>query len=123
MNPPAEFQLEGLIDQAVKKGLKTVTLINGDHLAGRAVTQGAIELAKKKGLQVVFVDTYPEGTTDFATILTKVRTANPDVLGGATRFEDAVAITRQAEGAERESPDGRADGGRGPAQVLRGRGA
>jgi branched-chain amino acid transport system substrate-binding protein len=27
------------------------------------------------------------------------------------------------EGVERESPDGRADGGRGPAQVLRGRGA
>jgi branched-chain amino acid transport system substrate-binding protein len=44
---------------------------------------------------VVFVDAYPEGNTDFSAILTKVRTANPDVLGGATHFEDAVAITRQ----------------------------
>ena len=35
------------------------------------------------------------GTTDFSTILTKVRVANPDVLGGATVFVDAVAITRQ----------------------------
>ena len=57
--------------------------------------QGAIELAKKKGLQVVFVDAYPQGTTDLSTILTKVRAANPDVLGGATRFDDTVAITRQ----------------------------
>ena len=59
------------------------------------MTQGAIEPAKKKGLQVVFVDAYPQETTDFSTILTKVRTANPDVLGGGTAFEDTVAITRQ----------------------------
>ena len=44
---------------------------------------------------MVFVDAYPEGNTDFSAILTKVQAANPDVLGGAARFEDAVAITRQ----------------------------
>jgi branched-chain amino acid transport system substrate-binding protein len=32
---------------------------------------------------------------DKVDLVTKVRAANPDVLGGATRFEDAVAITRQ----------------------------
>jgi len=96
MNPPAELSLEGLLDLAAKKGLKAVGLINVDSLFGWAVRQGAIELAKKKGLQVVFVDAYPQGTTDFSAILTKVRAANPDVLGGATGFfEDAVAITRQ----------------------------
>ena len=72
-----------------------MALIYPDAIAGRAIAQGAIELAKKKGLQVVFADAYPEGNTDFSAILTKVRTANPDVLGGATHFEDAVAITRQ----------------------------
>ncbi len=92
---PAEVHLEGLIDLAAKKGLKTAALINGDELYLRTTTQATIELAKKKGLQVVFVDAYPEGNTDFSTTLTKVRAANPDVLGGATRFEDAVAITRQ----------------------------
>ena len=44
---------------------------------------------------MVLVETYPEGSTDFSTILAKVRAANPDVLGGATFFGDAVAITRQ----------------------------
>jgi branched-chain amino acid transport system substrate-binding protein len=72
-----------------------VALMNVDDAFGRATTQGAVEMAKKKGLQVVFVDGYQEGNTDFSTILTKVRAANPDVLGGAARFEDAVAITRQ----------------------------
>jgi branched-chain amino acid transport system substrate-binding protein len=63
-------------------------------LGGRAA-QGTIELATHKGLQVVFAEAYPRGTTAFAAILTKVRAANPDVLAGSTRFEDAVAITRQ----------------------------
>jgi branched-chain amino acid transport system substrate-binding protein len=95
MQPPAEVFLEGLIDLAAKKGLKTVALIHRDGFLARAITQGGIELAKKKGLQVGFVEAYPGGTTDFSAILTKVRAANPDVLGGATVFGDAMAITRQ----------------------------
>jgi branched-chain amino acid transport system substrate-binding protein len=93
--PPAEVYFEGLLDLAAKKGLKTVALINVDELYARAAAQGAIELAKHKGLQVVFAEAYPLGNTDFSAILTKVRAANPDVLGAATRFEDAVAIIRQ----------------------------
>ena len=59
--PPAEVFLEGLIELAAKRGLKTVALVHADELFGRATTQGAIELAKKKGLQVVFVDAYLRG--------------------------------------------------------------
>jgi branched-chain amino acid transport system substrate-binding protein len=95
MNPPAEVYLEGLVDMAAKRGLKTLAMINLDDLSSRALARGTIELAKKKGLQVVFGEAYPHGTTDLSTILRKVRAANPDVLGGATRFEDALAITRQ----------------------------
>jgi branched-chain amino acid transport system substrate-binding protein len=91
----AEVYLEGLIDVAVKRGLKTLALINEDTLFPKATVQGSIELAKKKGLQVVFVEAYPKGNTDFSAILTKIRAANPDVLGAATYFDDALAITRQ----------------------------
>jgi branched-chain amino acid transport system substrate-binding protein len=92
---PAELYLEGLLDLAAKTGLKTVALVHVDTIFGRAVSQGASELAKKKGLQVVSVDAFPPETTDFSAILAKIRGANPDVLGAATVFEDAVAITRQ----------------------------
>ena len=92
---PAEVYLEGLIDVAAKNGLKTVALINEDTLFPKASVQGTVELAKKKGLQVVFVEAYPKGNTDFSALLTKLRAANPDVLGAATYFDDAVAITRQ----------------------------
>jgi branched-chain amino acid transport system substrate-binding protein len=92
---PAEVYLEGLIDMAAKRGLKTVAIINEDTLFPKATVNGTVDLAKKKGLQVVFVEGYPKGNTDFSAILTKVRTANPDVFGAATYFDDAVAITRQ----------------------------
>jgi branched-chain amino acid transport system substrate-binding protein len=93
--PPGEVDLEGLIDIAARKGLKTVAVIHQDVIAARATAQGAIELGKKKGLEVVLVEAYPPGTTDFSALLAKVRAANPDVLAAATYFEDTVAITRQ----------------------------
>jgi branched-chain amino acid transport system substrate-binding protein len=92
--PPAEVFLEGLIDMAAKRGLKTMALIYEDTIFPKATAQGAIELAKKKGLKLVLVETYPKGTTDFSALLTKVRAVNPEVLGAATYLEDAVAITR-----------------------------
>jgi branched-chain amino acid transport system substrate-binding protein len=92
---PAEVYLEGLIDVAAQKGLKTMAIINEDTLFPKATVQGTTELAKQKGLEVVFVEAYPKGNTDFSAILIKVRAANPDVLGAATYFDDAVAITRQ----------------------------
>jgi branched-chain amino acid transport system substrate-binding protein len=95
VQPPAEVFLEGLLDLAAKRGLKTLALLHADELFGRSTIQGAISLAKRKGLQVVSVDAYSPETTDFAAIVAKIGAANPDVLGGGTRLEDAVAITRQ----------------------------
>ena len=92
---PAENYLEGLLDIGLKRGLKTLAIINEDTLFPKATVQGTLELAKKKGMQVVFVEAYPKGNTDFSAILTKVRAANPDLLAAATYFDDAVAITRQ----------------------------
>ena len=93
---PAEVFLEGFVDLAARSGLKTIALINEDTIATRAIVRGTMELAKKKGLQVVFDEAYPKGNTDFTPILTKVRAANPDVLAAGTYFDDAVAITRQS---------------------------
>ena len=92
---PAETWLEGLIDLAVKRGLKTVAVIYEDTVFPRAAAAGAAEFAKRKGLTVVLNEAYPKGTADFAALLTKVRAVNPDVLAAGTYFEDAVAITRQ----------------------------
>ncbi|OLC17475.1 MAG: hypothetical protein AUH29_01810 [Candidatus Rokubacteria bacterium 13_1_40CM_69_27] len=92
---PAEVYLEGLIDMAAKRGLKTVAIVNEDTLFSKAAASGAADLAKKKGMQVVFQEGYPKGNQDFSALLTKIRAANPDVLAASTYFDDAVAITRQ----------------------------
>src|SRR5262245_45509676 len=92
---PAEVYLEGLLDMAAKRGLKTVAVVNEDTLFSKAAAAGAVDLAKKKGMQVVFTEAYPKGNTDFSALLTKVKAANPDVVAAATYFDDAVALTRQ----------------------------
>jgi branched-chain amino acid transport system substrate-binding protein len=92
---PAEVYLEGLVDMAAKRGLKTIAIVNEDTLFTKTAAEGTAEMAKKRGLQVVFREAYPKGNQDFSAILTKIKAANPDVLAAATYFDDAVALTRQ----------------------------
>ena len=92
---PAENYLDGLIDMAAKRGLKTVAIINEDTLFPKASAAGTAEAARKKGMQVVLQEAYPKGNTDFSALLVKIKAANPDVIAAGTYFDDAVAITRQ----------------------------
>ena len=90
---PLEASTEGTLDLAARNGLKTIGLI--DALARPAIVKGALELAKKKGLEVVVHEAFPIGTTDFSAILNKVKAAKPDVLVAGAPPSDAIAITRQ----------------------------
>jgi len=92
---PAENYLDGLIDMAAKRGLKTVAIVNEDTLFPKASATGTAEAAKKRGMQVVLQEAYPKGNTDFSALLVKIKAANPDVIAAGTYFDDAVAITRQ----------------------------
>src|SRR4026208_2524518 len=92
---PAENYLDGLIDMAAKRGLKTVAIINEDTLFPKASAAGTAEAAKKRRLQVVLQESYPKGNTDFSALLVKIKALNPDVIAAGTYFDDAVAITRQ----------------------------
>ena len=89
---PAEVYLEGLIEMAVRRGLRTVALLHDESIFTKGIAQGAAELARKRGLQVVLFEGYPRGTTDFTAVLGKVASATPDVLAAATYFDDAVGI-------------------------------
>jgi len=94
---PAESYLEGLVDVAAKRGLKTFAVIYEDTLFPKGIAQGAADSAKKRGLQVVAVEAYPRGTKDFKGILAKFKLSPPDVLAAAAYYEDAVAITRDVK--------------------------
>ncbi len=92
---PAEVYLDGLVDMGVKRGLKTMAIVNEDTLFPKASAAGVAELAKKRGMQVVLHEAYPKGNTDFSALLVKIKSLNPDVIAAGTYFDDAVALTRQ----------------------------
>jgi branched-chain amino acid transport system substrate-binding protein len=92
---PAEVYLEGLVEMAAKRGLKTIAIVNEDTLFTKSSAIGVADLAKKRGLQIVLQEAYPKGNTDFSALLTKIKAANPDVIAASTYFDDAVALTRQ----------------------------
>jgi branched-chain amino acid transport system substrate-binding protein len=93
---PVEGFPEGVLDLAARNGLKTVAVINEDVIGGKAAAKGASELAKKKGLELVFSETHPKGTADFSGLLNQVKAARPDVLYAAiTNLDDLIAITGQ----------------------------
>jgi branched-chain amino acid transport system substrate-binding protein len=96
---PAEDYLEGTLDMAAKRGLKTVAILYEDTQFPKAIAQGAAEAGKKRGLNVVLIEGYPRKTADFSAILNKVKTVNPDVLAAATYFDDSLAIIRQSRDA------------------------
>jgi branched-chain amino acid transport system substrate-binding protein len=92
---PAEVYLEGLVDLATERGLRTMAVINEDTLFAKAAARGTMELAKKKGMKVVFSEAYPKGHSDFSALLVKIKAVNPDVIAAGSYFDDAVATTRQ----------------------------
>src|SRR5262245_29548694 len=58
---PAEVYLEGFVDVAAKRGLKSLAIIYEDTLFPKAIAQGAAELARRRGLQVVRLEPYAKG--------------------------------------------------------------
>jgi len=93
---PVELTPEGFIDLAARFGLKTIAVLNEDGLVAKAAAKGAGELARKKNLDVVFSETYPKGTKDFAPILSRVKAAKPDAFViGSQLFDDLITMTRQ----------------------------
>jgi len=96
MVSPTEGFSAGVLDLAARNGLRTLAVINQDGLVANAVAKGASELANRKSLELVFSETYPNGTVEFSGILNKVKAAKPDVLVAASvHLEALVAITRQ----------------------------
>ena len=92
---PAEVYMEGVVELAAERGLKTIAIINEDTLFAKAAGKGTADLATKKGMKVLLHEAYPKGTTDFSGLLIRIKALNPDVFVGGTYFDDSVAITRQ----------------------------
>ena len=58
------------------------------------VIEGIKKIFTEAGIKNVYETTYPEGTTDFDSIVNAIKGANPDVVVHGAIFEDGVALVR-----------------------------
>jgi len=73
--------------------LKTIAFLfeNGDW--GTGFAEKWRELAKKDGYQIVLDEPYPSTATDLTPVVTKLKSANPDIVMLVSNAADAILLT------------------------------
>jgi branched-chain amino acid transport system substrate-binding protein len=89
---------KGFFDIAMSLTPKPATLaiLGADAEFARNATDGARLNAKAAGLRIVYDNSYPPTTTDFAPVVRAVRATNPDVIYVASYPSDSTGILRSA---------------------------
>lgn len=80
-------------------GASKVATIAGDYSFLDSYYSGLDDVLGSAGAENVSKQTYPDGTSDFSTLLTKVDSASPDVLMSGAFQADAGKIVAQARAA------------------------
>ena len=75
---------------------QTVAILAADAEFARSASDGAREEAKKRGFKIVYEQSYPPATTDFAPMVRAVQAVNPDIFYVAAYPPDNVGIIRAA---------------------------
>jgi branched-chain amino acid transport system substrate-binding protein len=75
---------------------QTVAILAADAEFAKAAADGAREELKKHGLKIVYDQTYPPNTTDFAPVIRAVQATNPDIFYIGAYPPDSVGIVRAA---------------------------
>ena len=88
----------GFFDLATKQSPKpqTVAILAADAEFAQSAAQGAREEIKKHGFRLVYDQSYPPSTTDFAPVMRAIQAANPDILYIGAYPPDNVGIIRAA---------------------------
>lgn len=88
--------VDAIMDGANPKP-KTVAVLSADDGFSSTAAKGGVAEAKKKGLQVIAQESFPEHTTDVSSALTKIKGKNPDVILGSVHIEEGIAIVKQSK--------------------------
>jgi branched-chain amino acid transport system substrate-binding protein len=81
---------------AQKPKPETVAIIAADAEFSKTSADGARENAKAGGFKIVYDQSYPPSTTDYAPVMRAVQAANPDIVFAAAYPPDTVGIVRAA---------------------------
>ena len=83
-----------LIREYLGKGAKVFILYEDSPFAA-AAAEAAKKYAEELGLQVVGFEKYPKGTTNFASILERVRASGAVALIGGGHYQDGALLAKQ----------------------------
>jgi branched-chain amino acid transport system substrate-binding protein len=85
---------DGFFHAGDKLGAKTIAFLAADQEFAQNLTNGARELAKQRGLKIVYEQNYPPTTVDFSSVIRAIRAAKADLVFVASYPNDSVAIVR-----------------------------
>jgi branched-chain amino acid transport system substrate-binding protein len=85
---------DGFIGTGQKLGAKSIAFLAADQEFAQNLANGARELAKKAGMNIVYNQNYPPATVDFSSMIRAIRAAKPDIVFVMSYPNDSVAIVR-----------------------------
>ena len=92
----SEVEITALAGMACGRlGLRRVAFLSSDDLASRRVARLFGDEVERLGGELVIAEFYPEGSTDFAESIGRVRAADPEALFIASGTEDLILILPQ----------------------------
>ena len=93
----AENYMVQILEFAKSKGLRKIALIYENTEFPRAIASGVKSKAKQLGMNVVFEEEYGKASTDFSSMIIKIKSKKPDMVIGGSYLPDSVAFMRQAK--------------------------
>ena len=93
----AELYMDQILEFGKAKGLKKIALIYENTAFPRGVASGVKSKAKELGMQVVFEEEYGKASTDFSSMIIKIKSKKPDMVIGGSYLPDSTAFMRQAK--------------------------
>ena len=95
---PADRNLQVLFDLVATANPKptTVAVLAADDSFSQEVAKGAIDYAQAKGLQIVYSQKYPNGSTNLYNLVNEVKTKNPDIVINSGHLLEAIAMNKAA---------------------------
>ena len=91
----ASRYMQGALALAKAKGYRKLAMLSEDTAFPKAVASEVVKLAPGSGLEVVFNETYPKGSSDFSALLTKVKQTGAEVIFANSYLPVSQGIIRQ----------------------------
>jgi len=97
VDSPADRYMDLLIESASNAGLTTIALAYAGSDFPRGVARGVRTRADAAGMRLVFDEEYRENSSDFTSLVRRMKASNPDLVIGGTYLQDSIALVREAK--------------------------